>query len=272
MATAHLLPGKIWTKKRQGVPANEEQTRVNGRENQASSSCSRGQNPRYGAAGIGEQALKHQEGWKAEDQHRSPVEMNTLTPSTTAQGQPESLAQVPAGVSYDSMGTTKLQGVPSYVGKWSTEPMGRHLQSWFRSVWRRKTKEAGSAACSLQLPWEVQERTQSGSSCSYTLKAQEMSAAPRKGLCFSSFPQEKNLMLFYNFLENAVISENMQNKTMKVFYSLKHEIKILTPLIWKTGHEIVKKEHTSLATLGFIYKVFSVLHLAMSWQEGFCVS
>lgn len=38
-------------------------------------------------------------------------------------------------------------------------------------------------------------------------------------------------MLFYNFLENAVISENMQNKTMKVFYSLKHEIKILTPLI-----------------------------------------
>lgn len=80
------------------------------------------------------------------------------------------------------------------------------------------------ATCSLQLPWEVQERTQSGSPHSYTLKAQESFAAPKAGLFFSLFFQEKNFVLCYNFLEIAVMSEKMQNKITKVFYSPKHKI------------------------------------------------
>lgn len=37
--------------------------------------------------------------------NREALEINTLTPSTTAQGQPQSLAQVPAGVPHDSTGS-----------------------------------------------------------------------------------------------------------------------------------------------------------------------
>lgn len=72
--------------KRQGLPANEEQKRINGRESQASSSCSTGQNPQYGAAGVSEQAVEHQGGWGAQEQHSSPAEMNTSIPTPQHRG------------------------------------------------------------------------------------------------------------------------------------------------------------------------------------------
>lgn len=153
---------------------------------------------------------------------------------------------------------TKLQWVPSYVGRWSTEPMGRRLHGWFRSIWRRKTKEAFWATCSLQLPWELQERTQSGSSHSQTLKAQEILAAPRAGLYFSSFSQEKNFVLFYNFLEIAVISEKTQKKIMKVFYSLKHKI----------THSLNLKNWTWNSQEG----THIISHFGFRFQSFFCAS
>lgn len=203
---------KNWMKKRQGVPANEEQKILMKENQQLLPNWAKSPVWRCRSKWAGCGASRRMKGSGPTQQPRGDEHLNPQHHGWGSQSLwPRSLLGFP------------MQWVPSYLGRWSTEPMGGHLQSSLRSIWRRP-RRCFLATCSLQLPWEVQERTQSGSPCSYTLKAQESFATSRARLCFSSFSLEKNFVLFYNFLEIAVISEKMQNEITKVFYSLKHKI------------------------------------------------
>lgn len=65
-------------------------------------------------------------------------------------------------------------------------------------------------------------------------------------------------MLFYNFLEIAVISEKTQKKIMKVFYSLKHKI----------THSLNLKNWTLNSQEG----THIISHFGFHFQSFFCAS
>lgn len=154
--------------------------------------------PGYGAAGAGEKAVRATGRMKRWGSTKKPRRDEHLKPQLHRRRAARVCGLGPYWGSPRQWGHNQAAASaqvdpPRSIGRWSTGPMGRRWRGWLRALRRRQTKEAFSATCSLQLPWEVQERTPPGSSCSLALKAQEtpILAVPRAGLCFSSFSRER---------------------------------------------------------------------------------
>lgn len=147
-------------KKRQGVPVNEEQKRGSGRQNQVSSSCSTGQNTQDETVGVSEQAVDHQGGWRAQDQHRSLWRWTPLSPVPQLRDSLSLWHRFPLGLPMAARSLPSCNECPALWAGGAQNPWGDTHRAGLDQSAEETPRRLFSATCSLQLLWEVHERTQ----------------------------------------------------------------------------------------------------------------